>query len=130
MAVRRIRPGLYTSVGTEADGPVPGPYSMLSLSAAVAGRQDADGFTPADPQERTFYCELRPVSAEFVPQALAVSGLDRERQGEPGCASHFGQACCSTSSASDRSVGEGCRRSGRGAPAGGRRRRRGPRTAA
>ncbi|MFE7661084.1 hypothetical protein ACFU7U_09485 [Streptomyces celluloflavus] len=32
----------------------------------------------------------------------------RERQGEPGRASHFGQACCSTSSASVRSLGEGC----------------------
>lgn len=31
-----------------------------------------------------------------------------KRQGEPGCASHFGQARCSTSSASDRAVGEGC----------------------
>jgi len=37
-----------------------------------------------------------------------VTAPPRERQGEPGWASHFGQACCSTSSASDRSVGEGC----------------------
>jgi DNA polymerase III epsilon subunit-like protein len=66
-------------VDIEADGPIPGPYSMLSLGAAVAGVQDADGFTPADPTARTFYRELRPISEEFVPEALAVSGLDRER---------------------------------------------------
>ncbi len=63
----------------EADGPIPGPYSMLSLGAAVAGFQDARGFTAADPQQQTFYRELRPISEEFDPQALAVSGLDRER---------------------------------------------------
>lgn len=79
MSARRVKPSLYISVDIEADGPIPGPYSMLSLGAAVAGVQDADGFTPADPEHRTFYRELRPISEEFVPQALAVSGLDRER---------------------------------------------------
>lgn len=79
MAPRTIRPSLYISVDIEADGPIPGPWSMLSLGAAVAGRQDATGFTAADPEEHTFYRELRPISDEFVPEALAVSGLDRER---------------------------------------------------
>ncbi|UUN30113.1 3'-5' exoribonuclease domain-containing protein [Streptomyces sp. FIT100] len=74
----RVKPSLYVSVDIEADGPIPGPYSMLSLGAAVAGRQDAQGFVPAgDPAARTFYRELRPISEEFVPEALAVSGLDR-----------------------------------------------------
>lgn len=90
MAARRIKPSLYISVDIEADGPIPGPYSMLSLGAAVAGVQDADGFAPADPARRTFYRELRPISEEFVPEALAVSGLDRERLraegAEPGAA--------------------------------------------
>lgn len=79
MAARRTKPSLYISVDIEADGPIPGPYSMLSLGAAVAGIQDADGFTAADPERHTFYRELRPISEEFVPEALAVSGLDRER---------------------------------------------------
>ncbi|GAA4055276.1 3'-5' exoribonuclease domain-containing protein [Streptomyces shaanxiensis] len=79
MAARRIKPSLYISVDIEADGPIPGPYSMLSMGAAVAGVQDADGFIPADPEQRTFYRELRPISEEFVPEALTVSGLDRER---------------------------------------------------
>jgi hypothetical protein len=76
---RRIKPSLYISVDIEADGPIPGPYSMLSLGAAVAGVQDAGGFTAADPERDTFYRELRPISEDFVPEALAVSGLDRER---------------------------------------------------
>ncbi|MFJ3669087.1 exonuclease [Streptomyces sp. NPDC090106] len=74
-----IRPSVYISVDIEADGPIPGPYSMLSLGAAVAGVQDADGFTAADPARSTFYRELRPIGTDFVPEALAVSGLDRDR---------------------------------------------------
>lgn len=79
MAARRIKPSLYISVDIEADGPIPGPYSMLSIGAAVAGVQDVDTFTAADPERQTFYRELRPISEDFVPEALAVSGLDRER---------------------------------------------------
>ncbi|MFB9394319.1 3'-5' exoribonuclease domain-containing protein [Streptomyces coeruleoprunus] len=74
-----LRPSLYISVDIEADGPIPGPYSMLSLGAAVAGRQDVDGYVAADPEADTFYRELRPISGEFVPEALVVSGLDRDR---------------------------------------------------
>ncbi|WP_433435320.1 exonuclease [Nonomuraea sp. CA-141351] len=61
-------PELYVAVDVEADGPIPGPYSMISLGMAVAGRA-----------ELTFYTELRPISDDFVPAALAVSGLDRDR---------------------------------------------------
>jgi hypothetical protein len=61
-------PELYIAVDVEADGPIPGPYSMISLGMAVTGRADL-----------TFYTELRPISEDFVPQALAVSGLDRDR---------------------------------------------------
>ncbi|MFG2616042.1 3'-5' exoribonuclease domain-containing protein [Streptomyces sp. NPDC048507] len=75
----RPRPSLYISVDIEADGPIPGPYSMISFGAAVAGRQDGAAYTPADPSERTFYRELRPIGERYVPQALAVSGLDRDR---------------------------------------------------
>ncbi|WP_433529825.1 exonuclease [Micromonospora sp. CA-263727] len=61
-------PELYVAVDVEADGPIPGPYSMISLGMAVAGHP-----------ELTFYTELKPISDEYVPQALAVSGLDRDR---------------------------------------------------
>ncbi|MFI2345784.1 3'-5' exoribonuclease domain-containing protein [Streptomyces sp. NPDC019443] len=81
---RRVKPSLYISVDIEADGPIPGPYSMISFGAAVAGRQDADGYAPTDPEAYTFYRELRPISEDFVPEALAVSGLDRDRLTDEG----------------------------------------------
>ncbi|MFE9674898.1 hypothetical protein ACFYO5_12370 [Streptomyces sp. NPDC006259] len=65
-------------MGIGADGPIPGPYSMLGLGAATAGVQDAEGFTAADPEARTFSREPLPISDDFVP-ALALSGLGRER---------------------------------------------------
>ncbi|MET0136240.1 MAG: exonuclease domain-containing protein [Kibdelosporangium sp.] len=77
---------VYISVDVEADGPIPGPYSMISLGAAVAGRHDGDVFTAVDPQLRTFYRELRPISDDFVPAALAVSGLDRATLAAEGAA--------------------------------------------
>lgn len=64
----KVLPEYYVAVDVEADGPIPGPYSMLSLGMAVAGHSDL-----------RFYTELQPISSEFVPEALAVSGLDRER---------------------------------------------------
>ncbi|MEQ7122911.1 exonuclease [Actinopolymorpha sp. B11F2] len=73
------RPDLYFSADVEADGPIPGPYSMLSFGLAVAGTFDGTTFRAADPTERTFYAELRPISDDFVPESLAVSGLDRDR---------------------------------------------------
>jgi hypothetical protein len=80
------RPDVYISADVEADGPIPGPYSMLSFGLCVAGRFDGELFTVADPAADTFYAELRPIAEDVVPEALAVSGLDRERlqrEGEP-----------------------------------------------
>jgi len=68
---------VYYSVDIEADGPIPGPYSMVSFGATVAGTFDGTTFTATDPAATTFYRELRPISDEYVPEALAVSGLDR-----------------------------------------------------
>ncbi|UYQ65306.1 exonuclease [Streptomyces peucetius] len=81
----RVKPSLYISVDVEADGPVPGPYSMLTFGAAVAGRQDGAEYEEHDPEKHTFHRELRPISEDFDPQALAVSGLDRERLAAEGC---------------------------------------------
>jgi hypothetical protein len=81
------RSDCYVSVDVEADGPVPGPYSMLSIGMVVAGRYDGERFDAADlddPDHR-FYAELRPISSQFDQAALEVSGLDRDvlqRDGE------------------------------------------------
>lgn len=55
-------------VDVEADGPIPGDYSMISLGAV---RVD-------DTLECTFYGQLRPISEQFVLEALAISGYSRE----------------------------------------------------
>ncbi|MEV5707140.1 exonuclease [Actinoallomurus sp. NPDC052274] len=72
-------PDVYISADVEADGPIPGPYSMISFGLAVAGTYDGRTFERRDPEAATFYAELRPISDEYDAAALAVSGLDRER---------------------------------------------------
>lgn len=53
---------------------------MLSMGFAVAGSQRVSGdFEPMDPDAATFYVELKPISDRFIPGALAVSGLDRDK---------------------------------------------------
>ncbi|MGH3767934.1 MAG: hypothetical protein ACRDTX_22770 [Pseudonocardiaceae bacterium] len=70
---------IYISADVEADGPIPGPFSMLSFGLCVAGRFDGTDFAAADPEEHTFYAELKPISDHADQAALAVSGLDRDR---------------------------------------------------
>ena len=58
----------YVMVDVEADGPIPGDYSMICFGAIIV--------EPA--LDRTFYGQLQPISGKFVPEALAVSGFTRE----------------------------------------------------
>ena len=69
---------MYFSLDVEADGPIPGEYSMLSFGIALAGRFDGKRFQALDPTAETFYVELRPISDRYDDQALAVSSLDRD----------------------------------------------------
>jgi hypothetical protein len=57
----------YVMVDIEADGPIPGDYSMVCFGAVIV----EPGL------ERSFYGRLRPISERFVPEALAVSGFSR-----------------------------------------------------
>jgi hypothetical protein len=55
-------------VDVESDGPIPGDYSMVCFGAVVV-----------EPElKRTFYGRLRPISEQYLPDALAVSGFTRE----------------------------------------------------
>ena len=63
----------YFSVDIESSGPIPGKYSMLSLGACLVGRP-----------EEGFYAELKPISKEFVPEALKVSGFSLDRLAKEG----------------------------------------------
>jgi DNA polymerase III epsilon subunit-like protein len=69
---------LFFSADIESDGPVPGPYSMLSFALVVAGSFDGVTFVPPPSLDDSFYAELRPISDTFDAEALAVSGLSRE----------------------------------------------------
>lgn len=72
------RQELYISVDVEADGKIPGPYSMSSFGAALAGIGQLSNFTPTDLllAENRFYAELKPISDNFDPQAITVGGFD------------------------------------------------------
>lgn len=67
----------YVMVDVEADGPIPGDYSMVCFAAIIV----ETGL------QRTFYRQLRPISEQWRPQALKISGFSREQTlqfGDPG----------------------------------------------
>lgn len=68
-----MKPERYFSVDIESAGPIPGKYSMLSLGACVVGNPD-----------EAFYVELKPISKDFVPDALKISGFDLNRLEKDG----------------------------------------------
>jgi hypothetical protein len=57
----------YIMVDIEADGPIPGDYSMVCFGAV-------DVSNPS----RVFYGQLKPISDKWIPNALKVSGFSRE----------------------------------------------------
>jgi hypothetical protein len=58
----------YIMVDIEADGPIPGDYSMICFGAVLVDER----------LDKTFYGKLKPVSENFIPDALKVSGFARE----------------------------------------------------
>jgi hypothetical protein len=59
----------YIMVDIEADGPIPGDYSMICFGAVVV-----------EPTlSKTFYGQLRPISDRWIPEALAISSFTREQ---------------------------------------------------
>src|SRR5258708_12818730 len=59
---------VYVMVDVESDGPIPGDYSMICFGAVVV----REGL------EQIFYGRLKPISEEWIPEALSVSGFTRE----------------------------------------------------
>lgn len=51
----------YISVDVETSGPTPGKYSMLSIGACVIA------------EEKRFYCELKPISRNYLLEAMRIS---------------------------------------------------------
>ena len=59
----------YIVVDCESDGPIPGKYSLVSFGAVIV-----------EPSlTKTFYSEIRPISENWIPEALAISGFSREK---------------------------------------------------
>ena len=77
-------PDIYFSVDVEADGPIPGEYSMLSFGMTVASSFDGRLFLPREPSDPQFYREIKPIFDKWDEKALRVSGLDRDRLLEEG----------------------------------------------
>jgi hypothetical protein len=58
----------YIMVDVESDGPIPGDYSMICFGAVIVNKD----------LNQTFYGKLKPISDNFIPDALGISGLNRE----------------------------------------------------
>lgn len=77
---------VYFSADVETDGPIPGPFSILSFALVYAGRFDGHRFSAPNTYDQSFYREMKPISSNFQPEALRVNGLDRDRllvEGQP-----------------------------------------------
>jgi hypothetical protein len=72
---------VYFSTDVESDGPIPGPFSMSSIGiVATSYRTKSNKLVRLDMDDpaNCFYAELKPISEHFIPEAAAVSGLDRD----------------------------------------------------
>jgi hypothetical protein len=69
----------YFSADVETDGPIPGPFSILSFAIVYAGSFDGTRFERPRKYERILYKELKPISNNFQEEALRINGLDRSR---------------------------------------------------
>lgn len=69
---------VYFSADVETDGPIPGPYSMLSFALVLAGSFDGTKFSRPENYDTSIYKEIRPISDLYEREALQVNGLDRD----------------------------------------------------
>ena len=58
----------YIIVDVESDGPIPAEYSMICFGAVIVDEL----------LDKTFYGKLKPISDQWLPEALKVSGFSRE----------------------------------------------------
>jgi hypothetical protein len=76
---REHRVDAYFSADVETDGPIPGPFSILSFALVYAGSFDGKRYTRPANFDRAFYKEMKPISDKFQIEAMQVNGLDRDR---------------------------------------------------
>jgi DNA polymerase III epsilon subunit-like protein len=56
-------------VDVETDGPIPADFSMVCFGAVIVD----------DLLDKSFYGRLRPISANWIPESLQISGFTREQ---------------------------------------------------
>jgi len=66
---------IYICVDVETAGPIPEKYAMLSIGACLV-----------EDTSTSFYVELQPDRSEYLPEALAISGLSMDSLKEHGIA--------------------------------------------
>jgi DNA polymerase III alpha subunit (gram-positive type) len=59
----------YIVVDVESDGPIPHKYSMVCFGAVIVESS----------LSKTFYGKVKPISENWIPEALAVSGITRQQ---------------------------------------------------
>jgi len=59
----------YVMVDVETDGPIPADYSMICLGAVVVDES----------LDKRFYGQLKPISEQWIPDALKISGFSRNQ---------------------------------------------------
>ena len=59
----------YVMVDVETDGPIPADYSMICLGAVVVDEN----------LDKRFYGQLKPISDQWIPDALKISGFSRNQ---------------------------------------------------
>jgi DNA polymerase III epsilon subunit-like protein len=59
----------YVMVDVETDGPIPADFSMVCFGAVIVD----------DLLDKSFYGRLRPISANWIPESLQISGFTREQ---------------------------------------------------
>jgi DNA polymerase III epsilon subunit-like protein len=59
----------YIMVDIETDGPIPADFSMICFGAVIVD----------DALNKTFYGQLRPISENWLPESLQISGFSREQ---------------------------------------------------
>jgi hypothetical protein len=53
----------YIMIDIDADGPIPGDYSMIAIGAVVVDEM----------LDKTFYGQLKPISDKYFPEVLILS---------------------------------------------------------
>ncbi len=75
---------VYFSADVETDGPIPGPFSMLSFSLVYCGEFNGKDFSAPRDLNTVFYQEMKPISEQFEKEALRINGLDRAKLAAEG----------------------------------------------